>query len=75
MECPKCGMKKLHKINAAQYAAAVAAATAAAATVMPFNKILARSIMKSVCEKMCPTIEYICLNPECKHMFTIKNNF
>lgn len=75
MKCPKCGLKKVQMTNSGKYAAAIASATAASAIVMPFNKIMARSIMKSVCENMCPYKEYICLNPNCKEIFTVKNNF
>lgn len=74
-KCPKCGKDNVHMINRGKYTAAVAAATAAAAAIMPFNRILARTTMKKVCEDMCPYMEYICLNPSCKEMFSIKNNF
>lgn len=74
-KCPKCGKDNVQMTNRGEYVAAVAAATAAAAAVMPFNQALARSIMKNVCENMCPYKEYICLNPSCKEMFSIKNNF
>ena len=74
-KCPKCGKKDVHMTNLGKYTAAVAAAGAAAAAVMPFNKIMARTIMKGVCENMCPYKEYICLNPSCKEIFSIKNNF
>lgn len=75
MKCPKCGKNNVQMTNSGTYAAAIAAATAAAAAVFPFNKVMARSIMKSVCENMCPYKEYICLNSSCKEMFSIKNNF
>ncbi len=74
-KCPRCGKDNVHMTNRGKYTAAIAAATAAAAAVHAFNPILARSIMKSVCENMCPYMEYICLNPSCKEMFSIKNNF
>lgn len=75
MKCTKCGNKNVQMTNIGEYTAAVAAATAAAATVFAFNNILARTIMKSVCENMCPYKKYICLNPDCKEIFSIKNNF
>lgn len=52
MKCPKCGKNNVQMTNSGTYAAAMAAVTAAAAAVFPFNKVMARSIMKSVCENM-----------------------
>lgn len=74
-KCPKCGKDDVLMTNRGKYTAAVAAAIAAAAAVMPFNKIMSRTIMKNTSENMCPYKEYICLNPSCKEMFSIKNNF
>lgn len=75
MKCPKCGKNNVHMTNLGKFSAAVATATAASAAIYPFNRILARSTMKSVCENICPYKEYICLNPNCKEIFLEKNNF
>ena len=75
MKCPKCGKDHVHMTNRAKYTAALAAGTAAAAAVYTFNPGFARVLMRSTAESICPYSEYICLNPSCKEMFSVKNNF
>lgn len=75
MKCPKCGSNKVQATNGTKYAAALAAAAAAAIPLMPINKGWARATMISVGTSICPYREFICLNPLCKDMFSVKATY
>lgn len=73
MKCPKCGSKDVQITNMGKQALASVCGIITGIPVSIFSRPGGMTIAKSVMRSICPTRNYICLNPNCKHMFSETN--
>lgn len=73
MECPKCGSKKVQCTNMGKQALGFTCSMIVGFPVSVISRGGGMTVAKSVLRSICPTRNYICLNPDCKHMFSESN--
>ena len=73
MKCPKCGSKKVQCTNMGKQTLGFVCSMAVGVPVSFFSKPTGMGAAKAVLRNICPKREYICLNPDCKHMFCESN--
>lgn len=73
MKCPKCGSKKVQCTNMGKQALGFVCSMVVGVPASLVSRAGGMGISKSVFRSVCPHREYICLNPNCKHMFRESN--
>ena len=74
MKCPKCGSKDVQGTNVGKRVLSTVAGAATSLVVNLFtrNSGQASAVGYNVKRNICEERTYICLNPNCKHMFSEK---
>lgn len=73
MKCPKCGGKKVQCTNMGKQSVALVCSFILGIPISIVSRSGGIAASKSILRSMCPMRDYICLNPDCKHMFSEPN--
>jgi len=71
MKCPICGSSKVQSTNTGQRVLGRTAQAITSVILFPINKGGGYATSREVYHSICPEEKYICLNPNCRHIFTV----